>query len=481
MPSAVGYDVFETFGDVMKKILAAAMLVATGATAQAADLAVKAPAPVYKAPVVSRVYDWTGFYFGINGGLGTSRSLTEAGAISRLGGFGGIGGAQLGYNWQFANLIGFSNVVLGLETDIQGSGLQDNWTCVMMCSAGVGFVENQKLGWLGTARGRVGLANGPVLSYVTAGFAYGNVNTTITDLSAPAGATSFSSTRTGWTVGTGVEAALGGNWTGKIEYLYVSLGTQTGANLTAPTPYVFSSNVVEHVFRAGLNYRIGANGVYAPEPAANWSGLYLGGTVGGALALNRSSLTAPGVAGEQFNLLTSDGYTGGGQIGYNWQTANWVLGVETDLQGSTQRENKTCELTCTAAQYATFNMKMQWLGTTRGRIGYSLGSTLFYLTGGAAYGDTNTSVAGFFGAPFAQSISHTKTGYAAGGGIESPFNLFGWFGPNWTSKTEYLYVDLGHTTDAIVGTNFTVSTHIQEQILRTGLNYHFNQPVVARY
>ena len=73
-------------------------------------------------------------------------------------------------------------------------------------------------------RGRIGLVTGPTLSYLTAGYAYGNVNTTVVTGGVPF---AFSGGRSGWTWGSGVEAALGGNWTGKIEYLYVDLGDRT--------------------------------------------------------------------------------------------------------------------------------------------------------------------------------------------------------------------------------------------------------------
>jgi len=466
----------------MKKILVAAALIGTSVSAQAADLPAKAK--YYKAPVAV-AYNWTGFYFGVNAGVGFGRSFTQLSTFgfdprSNVGGIGGVGGGQIGYNWQYGNVLGFGNLVLGLEADLQGSGLKDSRTCEILCTGAVGFGVNQKLDWFGTARARVGIATGPVLSYFTGGFAYGGAKTTITDFTAPALATTFSGTRTGFTLGSGVEAALGGNWTGKIEYLYVDLGTQTGA-VIAPTPYNFRSEIREHIFRVGLNYRLGGTGVYAPEPVANWTGFYLGGNAGGATALNRSSVTSPAAAAEAFN-LSPNGYLGGGQIGYNWQAASWVFGLEGDFQGGSVKDDKACEIGCSVAVGVAFNQKMNWLGTARARVGYSVGSTLFYATGGFAEGGVKTNVAGAAGGvAINQSFSHSKSGYAVGGGIESPFELFGWFGKNWTSKTEYLYVDLGRSTDAIAGTTLTFSTRAQEHILRTGLNYHFNSPVVARY
>ena len=73
--------------------------------------------------------------------------------------------------------------------------------------------------------------------------------------------------------------------------------------------------------------------------------------------------------------------------------------------------------------------------------------------------------------------------YAVGGGIESPFDFLGLFGPNWTSKSEYLYIDLGSTSGIIAdpGGPAVSTTKVTEHIFRSGLNYHFNSPVVAKY
>jgi len=86
----------------------------------------------------------------------------------------------------------------------------------------------------------------------------------------------------------------------------------------------------------------------------------------------------------------------------------------------------------------------------------------------------------------AVELSNTKGGWTVGGGIETPFTfLVGVLGNNWTSKTEYLYIDLGTQTAAFAGPGALVatnSTQVHEHIFRTGLNYHFNaSPVVAKY
>ncbi|KZD20786.1 outer membrane protein [Tardiphaga robiniae] len=452
--------------------LTTAALLSLTAGAQAADMAAKAP--YYKAPVVA-VYDWTGFYLGVNAGIGLGRDRaihndgflgTESTYLSPQG---ALGGGQVGYNWQTGSTLG--PVVYGLEADIQGAGLSDDRT--NLGSPFVSTTYNQKIDWFGTVRGRIGLATGPVLGYVTGGYAYGNVKTSIAFDNA---GTVFSTNKiqNGWTVGSGVEASLGGNWTGKIEYLYLNMGN----NSYAFGPQTLNTEVRENIFRVGLNYRVGGSAVYTPVVAADWTGWYLGGNVGSGTGRDRSSISKPGdLPGDPatsliFN-LAPDGINGGLQLGYNWQAANWVYGLEADIQASSQRDNKTVIDFGSLA----YDAKLPWFGTVRGRLGYSVGSTLFYATGGYAYGGVKTKISEDGIQVF--NVSTTKSGWTAGAGIETPFRLLGLFGPNWTSKTEYLYVDLGTASNTVNTT--TVTTNVTEHIFRTGLNYHFNSPVVARY
>jgi outer membrane immunogenic protein len=483
----------------MKKILAgAAALLGTAVSAQAADMAVKAP--YLKAPV-AMVYDWTGFYIGVNAGVGIGRDYTRlaipAGPsfeASYLGPQGGLGGGQIGYNYQTSSSFFGGPLVFGVEADIQGTGMRDTFTCGLGCPGplATSSVFNQRLDWFGTARGRVGIATGPVLSYVTAGFAYGNVKTTLTEtVGAAAGVFSTSQTKGGWTIGSGVEASLGGNWTGKIEYLYVNLGDRLDLFTLNGAPQALSTDIRENIFRVGLNYRINGRGNYVTPPPANWAGFYLGGNFGGGTARDRSVLAIPAIAiNERFNLMP-DGFNGGIQAGYNWQAANWVFGLEADIQGSSQRDNRTCMLSCNPlTAFAAYDATLPWFGTARGRVGYSVGSTLFYATGGYAYGDIKTKLTSTIGGLNTVTFDTVKGGWTVGGGIETPFTFLGMFGPNWTSKTEYLYVDLGSTAGsltfpiagaAVVTGVATTTTRVQEHIFRTGLNYHFNSPVVAKY
>jgi outer membrane immunogenic protein len=269
-------------------IVAAVSVLATSALA--ADL----PARVYtKAPPPVELYNWTGFYIGGNVGYSWGRSsdnstLTNgAGTVlfansSAVNLNGVVGGGQAGYNWQI------SNWVWGLEADIQGTDEKGSrlFTCPTgVCSPPFGVLAvfpgaavavtpmDQKIEWFGTVRGRAGILVTPrVLLYGTGGLAYGEVRTS--ESVGPVGgvATAFSNTdtRVGWTAGAGIEGAIGGNWTAKLEYLYVDLGRTSGSFLTTNAAFGggvltsnFSSRITDNVLRVGLNYRFGGGPVVA--------------------------------------------------------------------------------------------------------------------------------------------------------------------------------------------------------------------------
>jgi outer membrane immunogenic protein len=480
-------------GSDMKRLLATTAFLAAAVNAQAAAL--PARAPYLKAPV-AMIYDWSGFYIGVNAGVGMGRDYTRldipggpSAEASYLNPQGGLGGGQIGYNWHSTDstLLG-GRIVFGVEADIQGTGLSDDHTCLLGCLPAQATQFNQKFDWFGTVRGRVGLATGPVLSYITGGWAYGSVKTTLTETIGGTSVFSSDQNRSGWAWGSGVEASLGGNWTGKIEHLYLNLGDRQDTFALNGQPQTLSTDIREHIFRVGLNYRIGGDSGYVMPPPANWAGFYLGGNIGSGIARDRTSLEFANVA-ERFN-LSPDGIVGGVQAGYNWQAANWVFGVEADIQASSQRDNRTCVLFCDpAGNFAAYDAKLPWFGTARGRLGYSVGSTLFYATGGFAYGNIKTRVnSTLFGVTNNIEFSDTTTGWTVGGGIEAPFTFLGLLGPNWTSKSEYLYVDLGSSSGSFTAPvpgagifTVTTTTRAQEHIFRTGVNYHFNSPVVAKY
>ena len=118
-------------------------------------------------------------------------------------------GGTAGYNWQALG----SPWVFGLEGDIDWTNIKGTFANAA-CPTGCETKNN----WLGTARGRVGYAWDRVMPYVTGGLAVGDIKAN------QAGFAGVSDTNAGWTAGAGIEAALAGNWTAKLEYLHVDLG-----------------------------------------------------------------------------------------------------------------------------------------------------------------------------------------------------------------------------------------------------------------
>jgi outer membrane immunogenic protein len=124
----------------------------------------------------------------------------------------------------------------------------------------------QKLPWFGTARARIGFT--PLdrwLVYATGGLAYGEITTdaSVTVAGAGTSAGSFSQTRLGWAAGAGIEAALGGAWTAKVEYLHLDFGSFTNTYLALNSGGLFggfiagTSHVTDDIMRVGVNYRLG--------------------------------------------------------------------------------------------------------------------------------------------------------------------------------------------------------------------------------
>lgn len=189
---------------------------------------------------------------------------------------------------------------------------------------------------------------------------------------------------------------------------------------------------------------------YVPAPVYNWTGLYIGGHVGGAFG-GDNNILAPG-----FNGGNNDGvFMGGVQIGYDNQFApNWVLGLEANYS-----------FLDTGSDFAN-----RGLGSVTGRLGYTWGQALLYVKGGYGWADSRFSN-GFAG-------DGGRDGYTVGGGLEYLFT------PNWSGKIEYQYYDFGDV-DVYNGLGTYVgSFRNDEHTVKVGLNYRFGwgaPPVVAKY
>ena len=238
--------------------------------------------------------------------------------------------------------------------------------------------------------------------------------------------------------------------------------------------------------------------VYAPPPLPTftWTGAYFGVNAGYAFDHEgdfRTQETLPGTTIRR-QKVSSDGFTGGGQIGYNYQFGGFgglggtgggiVVGVEADAAYTDLSRTRTLAYGADApislfGTTTSYRSGLDYLGTIRGRIGYSFGQFLVYGTGGFAYGgvDNRVTVAGFG----TGRNDSTETGYTYGGGIEyalptsSFLNFFK--SSAVTLKAEYLHYDLGRSTvrvNAPGGANFATARVTNDgDLARIGLNYKF--------
>ena len=184
--------------------------------------------------------------------------------------------------------------------------------------------------------------------------------------------------------------------------------------------------------------------VYMPL-AYNWSGFYAG--IAGGWGFGNSSWSNSAISTGDFDV---SGGLIGGTLGYNWQNGAAVFGVETDLSWSDI--NGSTRAAC-LGRCETSN---DWLGTTRGRLGYAVDRWMPFITGGIAYGDIEAS-----------STSDTNVGWTVGAGAE--FALPG----NWTAKGEYLYVDLGDVNCRAAICGAPAKVDFTTHVVRAGLNYRF--------
>lgn len=228
----------------------------------------------------------------------------------------------------------------------------------------------------------------------------------------------------------------------------------------------------------------------APVPVCTWCGYYMGFTVGYAWGkfdpqgstivdgylVVPADVAAVNSAGQQS--LKSGSITGGIEAGYNWQTGNVVYGIELDMQAF-----RLAGTVINGAPYATggtfaftTSINSNWLFTARPRIGLAANNWLFYVTGGLAVTDLSATFlwGDSFGAAESGTFNKIKTGWVAGGGVETAI------GAHWTLKAEYLYVSFGSETatgsmalQAFPGQVFTHTADLKASIARVGANYRY--------
>ncbi len=228
--------------DSMNSLLAGAALAALSiGVAHAADIPLKAPP-------FERHFDWTGLYVGGHSGYGWggfgqgTNALPQQGVLFPHSVTGLIGGYQAGYNWQLSN-----RWVVGVEADV-------SFTSPLDLPKLTPAPFNTTLDYVGTARGRVGYAFGTLLPYITGGAAFGRTHIDLNNADGDIVGTK-ARMHLGWVAGAGLEFAIGGNWTGKVEYNYIDLGSRTYGLGDVPLPDVAVDPKI-HTIKLGVNYKL---------------------------------------------------------------------------------------------------------------------------------------------------------------------------------------------------------------------------------
>ena len=234
--------------------------------------------------------------------------------------------------------------------------------------------------------------------------------------------------------------------------------------------------------------------VTAPQTIAftpSWAGFYAGVNLG--VVSDHSSQTGfkpadalnnycfgggggdVGVSCNFSNSQTATGVIGGLQIGYNFQTGNWVYGLEADIDLSSARKTTTGAVPAPYAFFGNWTAKtgVEAMGTARLRLGYAFDRTLVYATGGLAYAKmVNTFQAGSGTGGYSWSDTGWRAGYTVGGGVEYRLT------DKISIKGEGLFYDLGHkdhiSTHLTFGQQFGVTDHMTGVVARLGLNYMFH-------
>ena len=441
-----------------------------------------ASVPYAKAPAISApLANWAGFYAGAHGGYGWGENpfsvpdvltMVNNGTLGGTRPTGWVAGGHFGHNWQY------DRFVTGLEADLSAADLKGTSNTVTDVAGGFSLNLDDKVKYLGTARGRLGwLPTDNVLLYGTAGLAWERFERAQTSTqTSPAGSTvtrtMSPSDRFGWVAGVGGEVMLGSpNWIARLEYLHYDFGRINADGKffsDVPGNIIDASITAGHqtidLVRAGVSYKFGpdaplaaASPVYAkapriPAPLQSWAGFYLGAHAGYGWKQNDFSTVF--FLGASDGGIHSKGWLAGGHAGYNWQYGNVVAGLELDGTATGIKGSSIPVTVTTLTETLSDNVK--YLGTARGRLGYTVTPNwLLYGTGGLAWEHglrKFTDISVFPGVGVQTGITESSRdlfGWVAGVGVETFIGS-----SNWIARLEYLHYDFG----GVEPTNTTVST-----------------------
>src|SRR4051794_13088964 len=225
-----------------------------------------------------------------------------------------------------------------------------------------------------------------------------------------------------------------------------------------------------------------------PVSAYSWSGFYLGANAGAKWANFREDFSSGAFTPLGFRGDSDVSWLAGGQLGFMWQTGQFVFGIEGDIDATHLHNSFTAAGIVGVSPFAngdTFAAKNDWQASARGRLGWAFDRTLLYVTGGGAWANLKTT-ATFVGNPVTVLTNErTLFGWSLGGGID-----YG-IAPGWSIGAEYRYTRFennhnnGTTLGTVVGVAqpFVYNARLDTNEVTARVNYHFNWagPVAARY
>jgi outer membrane immunogenic protein len=435
-----------------------------------------------KAPVRPvAVYSWTGFYAGLQVGTVASQmhvgdtvasetsnfaTSLDASNISQT-----LVGLHVGYDYQVNDRI-----VVGVEGDIShkaGGGVIDQ----------MGLKNLVVSDYDGSIRGRLGYLITPkALAYVTGGFAFGHFKTPWhedpVDPSDPGDLTELAGgSRTGWTVGGGLQYLLDSNWSTRLEARYTNWGSKdVNVAPAVDAPISARSTISDVRVLTGLTYKFGGSPLPGERDTvvANWNGVYLGGQIGYSAA----KFDFGGVDDVSNEFARFQNSFIGGVFGYNYmfRTNNTaiLLGVEGDLNAKVGHGYKINDWLRARSTYD---------GSIRARLGFApTARSMVYATGGWAWGFFETPSTGgdtCGGDPtcinyLEEHLGGLRTGWTVGGGIEYALD------DKWSSRIDYRYTNWG---TKLVNDNIDLQySKLIDERVSIGVSYRFGDgPIVAKY
>jgi outer membrane immunogenic protein len=206
----------------------------------------------------------------------------------------------------------------------------------------------------------------------------------------------------------------------------------------------------------------------APPPVWSWTGFYIGAHVGSGWGTVEAEIPGGGFA---LASGTANGFLGGGQIGYNWQTGPVVVGVEFDASATNVKGTAPCVVGILVCK-----SEMNWMSTITGRVGFTADKALVYVKAGGAWANFKSS-ASILGIELASNEDKGRWGTTIGTGVEYAFTS------NWSAKVEYNYLNFSKHTETfntVVAVPINIDMTENVHAIKFGINYRFGG-VAANY